>query len=81
MTINETIRKEIEKCKTPMQLDDVFNRYNIRIERNDSIEVGCYSIWLDETTRIYKPHNSKTMKVQTWHKVKMDYSGIPVFFG
>ncbi|MBR1561214.1 MAG: hypothetical protein IJ646_13335 [Clostridia bacterium] len=53
----------------------------IKVVRNDSEEVGCFSIWLDDTTRIYKPHKSKTMKVQNHSKVEMKYSGIPVYFG
>lgn len=75
------IRKEIEQCKTPKQVFAVLEKNNLRVWRDDSDEVGCFSIWLDEKTRIYKPHGWKTMAFQTWTKSKMEYSGVPVFFG
>lgn len=75
------IRSEIEKCKTPKQVYAVLAKDGITIWRDDSDEIGTFSIWLDDTTRIYKPHNRKTMIYQTWKKININYSGIPTFFG
>ena len=73
------IKAQIEKCKTKKQVMKVLDKYNIPIIRDNSEEVGCFSIWIDEYTRIYKPLH-RNMTVQKWRKVNMEYSGIPVFF-
>lgn len=77
----DSIRKEIDRCRTKAQVLKVLKENGLQIIRDDSKEVGCFSIWVDEFTRIYKPYKSKFMKLQKWQKVKYQYSGIPVFFG
>ena len=78
--MNEEIKKKIEQCKTRKQVMEILKQNNIRIIRDNSEEVGCFSVWIDEFTRIYKPLHMN-MKVQAWSKVDMNYSGVPVFFG
>ena len=77
----KNLKNDIEKCKTEKQLYKILDKYNLKVIRDDSIEVGCFSVWLDSFTRIYKPCNSKFMKLQRWSKCKFEYSGTPVFFG
>lgn len=77
--LNDTIKAQIEKCKTKKQVVDILKKNNISIVKDDSDEVGCFSIWIDEFTRIYKPFR-QNMKVQKWRKVDVNYSGVPVFF-
>ena len=81
MTLHPNMVKAIESCNTSKQVYDLLDINCFKVARNDSADVGCFSIWLDETTRIYKPCNSRTMMVQNWSKVNMEYSGIPVYFG
>ena len=78
--LNDAIKNQIEKCKTKKQVMDILEENNISIVRDNSDEVGCFSIWIDEFTRIYKPLR-QNMKVQKWRKVDVNYSGVPVFFG
>lgn len=75
---NESLRKEIEKCTTPKQVLKVLDKHNIEIIRDTTDEVGCFSIWIDDTTRIYQQFGH--MCWQTWHKVDFSYSGTPTFF-
>ena len=77
--MNEKIKRQIEQCKTKKQVMEILKKNNIGIVRDDSDEVGCFSVWLDNFTRIYKPIK-RNMKVQKWYKVTMKYSGIPTFF-
>ena len=77
--LSEEIKQQIEKCKTKKQVMEILKRNNIKIIRDNSDEVGCFSVWIDELTRIYKPMH-RNMRVQTWQKVNMNYSGVPVFF-
>lgn len=77
--INQELKKKIESCKTGKQVMKILEKNGLRISRNDTDEVGCFSVWLDEFTRIYKPVRGN-MKVQKWEKVDMVYSGIPTFF-
>lgn len=81
MTPHKDFVRAIENCRTSRQVYDFLKINNFRVFRDDSEEAGCFSIWLDDVTRIYKPCNSKTMRIQYWNKVKMEYSGIPTFFG
>ena len=78
--LSEEIKQQIESCKTKKQVMEILKRNNIKIIRDNSDEVGCFSVWIDELTRIYKPMH-RNMKVQTWRTVSMSYSGVPVFFG
>jgi len=78
--LSEEIKQQIESCKTKKQVMEILKRNNIKIIRDNSDEVGCFSVWIDELTRIYKPMH-RNMKVQTWRTISMSYSGVPVFFG
>ena len=78
--LTDEIKKQIESCKTKKQVMEILKRNNIKIIRDNSDEVGCFSVWIDELTRIYKPMH-RNMKVQTWKIISMSYSGVPVFFG
>ena len=78
--MNGEIKNQIEKCKTKKQVMEILRKNHIDILRDNSEEVGSFSIWIDEFTRIYKPFH-RNMKVQTWRKMDMNYSGVPVFFG
>ena len=77
--MDKTIKNQIEKCKTKKQVMEILKRNNIKIIKDDSDDVGCFSIWIDELTRIYKPIRNN-MKVQCWRKIEMNYSGVPTFF-
>lgn len=84
MTLQPYIVEAIEACKTPGQVLDILDKNKIEVFMDDSDEVGDgtgFSIWLDETTRIYQTYIRKEMKVQYWTRCKMEYSGIPVYFG
>ena len=78
--LTDEIKRQIESCKTKKQVMEILKRNNIKIIRDNSDEVGCFSVWIDELTRIYKPMH-RNMKVQTWKIISMSYSGVPVFFG
>lgn len=78
--LSEEIKQQIESCKTKKQVMEILKRNNIKIIRDNSDEVGCFSVWIDELTRIYKPMH-RNMKVQTWRTISMSYSGVTVFFG
>lgn len=73
------IKDQIERCKTKKQVMEILKKNDIRVIRDNSDEVGCFSIWIDELTRIYKPVK-RNMKVQSWKKINMNYSGVPTFF-
>lgn len=79
--MREEVKNAIEACRKKAELEKVLNRSGLRIIKDDSKDVGCTSVWVDEKTRIYRPIHSKTMIVQAWKKEKMEYSGTPVFFG
>ena len=71
----------IELCKTEKDLKAVLKKYGLKIIRDESEERGYTTIWISETTRIYKPYGWDKMRVQYWRpKEKMVYSGIPTFF-
>lgn len=79
--MTEEIKKKIESCRTANQVRKILDKNHIRIIRDNTEEMGAFSVWIDETTRIYKPYRSKTMKVQTWTRQEtIKYSGIPTFF-
>lgn len=77
--MNGKIKEQIEQCKTKRQVMEILKKNNIQVVRDNSDEVGCFSVWLDDFTRIYKPVRGN-MKVQKWRKVDMNYSGVPTFF-
>ena len=74
------LKKAVEACKTSTQVKKELKRYGKQIMRDDSKEVGCFSIWIDKTTRIYKPTSRSNMVLQGWKPVVMEYSGIPTYF-
>lgn len=78
--MTEELIREIESYRTAKQVLKALEKNKIEVIRDDTDEVGCFSIWIDETTRIYKPIRSN-MKVQKWQKTKVFWSGIPTFFG
>ena len=77
---SEALKNEIESCKTATQVKTVLRKNKLKIVKEDG-HGKLFSIWIDDETRIYKPYKSKTMKVQKWQKIKLEYSGIPTFFG
>ena len=77
----DNLKAKINQCRTKAQVLKVLKENDLQIIRDDSEEVGCFSVWIDDLTRIYKPHKREFMKLQKWQKVKLQYSGIPVFFG
>lgn len=74
-----TIRR-IESCKTVKEVRKVLKDDGISIHHDDSDEVGCFSIWTDEATRIYRRNKREGFIVQGHFLATMEYSGIPVFF-
>lgn len=77
--MTDKAKKAIESCSTPAQVRKALNRFKLQIIRDDTPEHGYFSVWIDDRTRIYKPHKADHMKVQTWAPVKMFYSGAPMF--
>ena len=77
--MTEALKNEIESCKTATQVKTVLRKNKLKIVKEDG-HGKLFSIWIDDETRIYKPYKSKTMKVQKWQKIKLEYSGIPTFF-
>ena len=72
------IKTQVEKCKTTKQVLQVIKAAGLKVSRDDSNEIGAFSIWLDDVTRIYK--SSRGFVYQTWQKIEYRYSGIPTFF-
>lgn len=83
----KNLKSQIEACKTPLQVRKLLKKNNIEIWRDDKEKYdevdwkGVFSIWLDETTRIYQRGRGKykEIKVQEWYETKFEWSGIPVF--
>lgn len=73
------LKEKIEKCTTENQVRRILAAHGIPIVRETTQEVGCFSVWLDNFTRIYKPHQRRFMKVQKWQRVSLGYSGAPMF--
>ena len=77
----DEFKKQIEACTTPNQVAKVLKKHNVNVVKDNSKEVGCFSIWLDAETRIYKPSTPHSkMVLQRFKPVTMKYSGIPTFF-
>lgn len=68
----------IENCKSNKQVLQAIKKYGYTITRDTSNDLGVFSVWLDDTTRIYK--SSRGYVLQKWQKVQIKYSGIPTFF-
>jgi len=78
------LKEKIEKCTTERQVLHVLAENRIRIIRDDTEEMGRFSVWIDDTTRIYHPYKRAGrpayMKVQKWQRGgKYTYSGAPMF--
>lgn len=71
-------KAKVEGCKTPLQVKKLLEHYGINIKRDDSDEVGCFSIWINDAIRIYQNYR-KEMILQKWQKVNMTYSGTPTY--
>lgn len=69
----------LAKCKTDKQTLKAIAASGYTIERNDTNEVGSFSVWLDSLTRVYKTHITKEYKLQHWQPVTIEYSGAPMF--
>lgn len=80
MGMDQALKEKIERCKTEKQVRKILTENNIPVIRETTNEAGCFSVWIDDLTRIYKPIHSKNMKVQRWERTEFKYSGIPVFF-
>ena len=50
------LKEKIEKCTTEKQVRRVLAENRIRIIRDDTEEMGRFSVWIDSTTRIYHPY-------------------------
>lgn len=73
------IKTALSKCKTDKQAIKAIHDAGYAIIRDDTAEMGCFSVWLDELTRVYK-NPRKDYIFQKWQRVKLKYSGIPTFF-
>ena len=79
--MTKELKEKIERCTTRKQVMKVLAENNLKVYKDTTAEIGRFSIWLDELTRIYQPYRQRNMKVQKWHEVEFSYSGIPVYFG
>lgn len=68
----------IENCKSNKQVLQAIKKYGYTITRDTSNDLGVFSVWLNDTTRIYKSRRGYVL--QKWQKVQVKYSGIPTFF-
>lgn len=75
---SKKFRSRIENCKTPNQVRKLLEHYEIPIKRDDSEEVGRFSIWINDAFRIYQNYGGQ-MICQKWQEVNMTYSGIPTY--
>lgn len=75
----ESLKPIIAACKSDKQVLTAIKKAGYTVVKDDTQELGSFSIWIDDLTRIYKKRN-KEYVLQTWQKVKMEYSGIPTFF-
>ena len=71
-------KSDLAKCRTNKQVLDLIKRNGYKVVKDTSEDVGSFSVWIDELTRIYK-NSRKEYVLQTWQKVNMSYSGIPTF--
>ena len=75
------LQRTMRGCKTGNAVLRTLAKNGVQIVRNDSRECGCFSVWVTETLRVYKPIGVNAVSVQEWTKVNMSYSGTPTFFG
>ena len=70
--MDKKLIEKIEKCTTERMVRRVLIENKIRIIRDDTEEMGRFSVWIDSTTRIYHPYRRAGerkvhMVVQKWH--------------
>lgn len=80
MTKNE-LQAMVDSCKTGNQALKALAKNGVKVIRDNSAEVGCFSVWVSDTLRIYKPVGAKCVRVQEFRRVEMNYSGVPTYFG
>ena len=78
--MTDTLKKKIEACTTRKQLESILKKAGLKIVKDDTKEFNSLSVWINDTTRIYKPYNRKNLVVQAWKKVEFKASGVPTFF-
>ena len=90
MDINfDKLKTELQNCKTDKQVIKLLNKLDFAWYYSDYEwykESGEFSIYLTKSDngkfyRIYKNTIRKEYMFQVMEKCKMEYSGIPVFFG
>ena len=74
------LKNTLATCKTDKQALKAIKDNGFKVVKDDSIEIGSFSVWLDDTTRIYKPYKRKEYILQKWQRWQVKYSGIPTFF-
>ena len=69
------LKEKIEACTTEKQVRRVLAENGMlrQIVRDDTEEIGRFSVWIDDLTRIYHPHRRAGerkvhMVVQKWHR-------------
>jgi hypothetical protein len=73
------LKNTLATCKTDKQALKAIKDNGFKVVKDDSIELGSFSVWLDDTTRIYKTLRKEYI-LQKWERVQVKYSGIPTFF-
>jgi len=73
------LKNTLTTCKTDKQALKAIKDNGFKVVKDDSIEIGSFSVWLDDTTRIYKTLRKEYI-LQKWERVQVKYSGIPTFF-
>jgi hypothetical protein len=73
------LKNTLATCKTDKQALKAITDNGFKVVKDDSIELGSFSVWLDDTTRIYKTLRKEYI-LQKWERVQVKYSGIPTFF-
>lgn len=75
----EIFKLIIAACKTDNQVLKAVAAAGYTVKKDDSQDIGFFSIWLSDTLRIYKRRKQEYI-LQQWEKVSIEYSGIPTFF-
>ena len=73
------LKNTLATCKTDKQALKAIKDNGFKVAKDDSIKLGSFSVWLDDTTRIYKTLRKEYI-LQKWERVQVKYSGIPTFF-
>lgn len=77
MQNREQLEQDLKDCHTSRQVVQAIYRNGFSIYKDDSEEIGSFSVWLTETLRVYR--SSRGYVIQTWQPVKMNYSGAPMY--